>query len=50
MEDIVDRWREYFNFLLNPVTPITSDAQDLGEVSSITATEISLAVKTLKAG
>jgi len=47
-KDILDRWREYFE---DPITFTTSDKEEvhLGEENTITAAEVSLAVKTLQA-
>jgi len=50
-KDILGRWREYFKDLLNPVATTSLDAHEvhLGEEYAITAAEVLLAVKTLKA-
>ena len=50
---ILNRWREYFCDLLNPVstTPTeTSNEEQIGEEIHLTETEVKAAIKSLKAG
>ena len=51
-KDILSRWREYFEDLLNPVRTTTFDTQEIhfGEESNLTAAEISMAIRSLKSG
>jgi len=48
---MLGRWREYFKDLLNIVTSTTLNTREvrLGEKNTITAAEIFLVIKTLKA-
>jgi len=50
-KDIIGRWRDYFKDLLNPVTTTPSDTLEahLEEKNTITAVELFLVVKALKA-
>jgi len=50
VEDILDLWREYFKYHLNPVTSTPLDTKELNfwKENTITAAEVFLAVKTLK--
>ena len=51
--EIVSRWREYFEDLLNPVKASTGDTQEgthLGEEVVFTAAEVPTAIKGMKSG
>ena len=51
--EILSRWREYFEDLLNPVKATTNDTQvmiHLGEEEVFTAAEVATAIKRLKSG
>ena len=51
--EILSRWREYFEGLLNPVKALTRDTHEvthLGEGEVFTAAEVATAIKRLKFG
>ena len=51
--DILSRWREYFEDLLNPVKASTRDTHKvthLGEDEVFTAAEVATAIKGIKSG
>ena len=51
-EDILARWKEYFEGLLNPVSCATADTQHIHFEEEITLSEVEIAqaIKSLKAG
>ena len=51
-QDILSRWKEYFEGLLNPVQETVHDTHDLhfGNESDFTIAEVSRAIKSLKSG
>ena len=51
--EILSRWREYFEDLLNPVKASTHDTQEVihsGEEKLLTAAEVATAIKWIKSG
>ena len=48
----MNRWREYFSDLLNPVdaTPIQIHEEQFGEDIQITGTDVNAVIKSLKTG